>query len=51
MGSRSYEEFRVVDDINDFGSWDEANIYFEWLKAIIDLKDYELGALGSTWYE
>ena len=51
MGSRCYEQFRVVDDMNDSGSWDEANIYSEQLKAITDLKDYELGALGSTCYE
>ena len=40
-----------MDDLNDSGSWDEATRYFEQLKAIIDLKDYGLEALGSTSYE
>ena len=51
MSSRSYEQFRVVDDMNDFRSWDEATKYSEQIKAIIDLKAYGLGALGSTFYE
>ena len=50
-GSRSYEQLRAMDDLNDSGSWDEATRYFEQLKAIIDLKDYGLEALGSTSYE
>ena len=40
-----------MDDMNDSRSWDEATRYSKQLKAIIDLKDYGLGTLGSACYE
>ena len=40
-----------MDDMNDFRLWDEAIRCIEQLNAAVDLKDYGLGALGTTCYE
>ena len=64
-GSRWYEQLRVVDDMNDLGSHElnplhdlnSSRLWMTWttsgseLKALVELKDSELWAQGSRYYE
>ena len=36
--------------MNDFGSWAQASRFYEQLKAMVDMKYYELWVQGSRFY-
>ena len=37
QGSRCYETFNVMDDMNDFGLWTQGSKSYEQLRAVVDM--------------
>ena len=46
-----YEQLRVMDNMNDFGSWDQDAKCFEHLRLVDDMNNSRSWALGSRIYE
>ena len=46
-----HHKLRVVDDMNDSGSWAHSSRYYEQLKAMVDMNDLGLRGQGSRCYD